>query len=135
MARSPVDILKAISLFGQDDFKDREARDKLSMLFRELIMNGDPKSDEFLQRFLKGVGGLIYDMGLIDKPEDDLSGDDVEMPDEEPEQEMPVDDVPAEEEIPAEDDEEEGIPDDMISASYRPTPHDNLCNEANSFLV
>lgn len=62
-----VDLLKTISMFDiQSDFND-SSREKLSLLFREIINSRDPKAKEFLGKFLKGTHTIIKDMGIAIK--------------------------------------------------------------------
>lgn len=125
-----VQILKAISMFDiEEDYNDKEARDKLAILFRELVTANDSKSKEFLERFLNGVNEIIADMGIIDKPEEEPAEDEVEMPEPEAEDvpEEPTDEPETEEkpEEPAEDE----VPDELLGAGYNP-----LVSMANGFL-
>lgn len=140
---SPIDIMKAISMFDvETDYEDTEAREKLDILFHNLIMSDDPKAKEFFDRFLKGVTNVIADMGIIDKPEEEEPVDDVELPDEAPEdateeeptEEEPIEEPAAEEEPTEGEPEEEEpvedeVPDELLGAGYN-----RLINHANSFL-
>ena len=140
---SPIDIMKAISMFDTEtDFDDTEAKEKLGILFHNIVMSEDPKAKEFLDRFLKQVDNVIADMGIIEKPEDEPE-DEVDMPqddeldmgdEEAPEEEIPVDEPLADEE-PVDgtdgDDEVEvdEVPNDLLGAGYN-----RLLDKANSFL-
>ena len=138
---SPLDIMKAISMFDIDtDFDDIKRREKLGMLFHTLVMSNDPKSKEFIARFLKQVSNVIADMGVIEKPKDEPE-DEVELPtddeidvgDEAPEEDIPVEEPNTEEE-PVDDTEDEEpiddeVPDELLGAGFNP-----LISRANSFL-
>lgn len=137
-----IQIMKAISMFDPDeDYTDKEARDKLAILFRELVMSNEPKAKEFLERFLDGVDTIISDMGIIDKPEEEPS-DDVEMPSDDEElpsddEEFPADEEPSTEEIPEEptqepEEEEDVVSDELLGAGY--TYNQRLVENANGFL-
>jgi len=137
---SPLDIMKAISMFDIDtDFDDTEAKKKLDILFHNLIVSDDPKAKEFLERFLSQVDNVIADMGVIEKPEEEEEEEEVDFDDEPSDEELPADDeeLPADKpaDKPVDDvdgDEEENIdeiPDDLLGAGYNP-----LISRANSFL-
>ncbi len=137
MARA-IQILKAISMFDpEEDYDDTEARDKLAILFREIIKSDEPQAKEFLDRFLSGVDNVIADMGIIEKPEEAPS-DEVDLPDDDelgpedegPEEPMGEPEATADVERDAEEgEEEEEIPDELLGAGYDP-----LVSRANSFL-
>jgi len=147
---NPLQIMKNISMFDIDeDYDNIEARKQLDLLFHTLIMSDNEKSREFIERFLDASNEIIYDMGLIDKPEeqdtedvydgeegDDTESDDMDMGGDGEEVEMDMggdtDDgggfdmgEPADEEDEGDDD----IPDGMLGDSYNP-----LVDAANSFL-
>ena len=137
---SPLDIMKAISMFDIDtDFDDTEAKKKLDILFHNLIVSDDPKAKEFLERFLSQVDNVIADMGVIEKPKEEEEEEEVDFDDEPSDEELPADDeeLPADKpaDKPVDDvdgDEEENIdeiPDDLLGAGYNP-----LISRANSFL-
>jgi len=118
---SPIEIMKAISMFDiETDYNDTQAKEKLDILFHNLIISKDPKAKEFLARFLKGVSNIIADMGIIERPEEEPV-DDVEMPDEAPEETT--------EEKPTEEPIEDEVPDELLGAGYN-----RLITHANSFL-
>ena len=127
MAKRPIEIMQAISLFDTEtDYDNQEARDKLASMFRELVMSDEPEAREFFDRFIKGADNIIRDMGVIAKEEPE---DEVEMPDEEPVDEP----APEEEPVAPEGEEEEEeadteVPSELMGDSYR------LISRANSFL-
>ena len=145
---TPLDMMKAISMFDTEaDFDNTEAREKLDILFHNLIMSDDPDAKEFLERFLNQAGDVISDMGVIEKKPEEEPEDEVEMPtddevdagEEAPEEEIPVDEPTDEEPVENEGGDEEEAPDevtdDLLGASYNPL-HENagLVSRANSFL-
>jgi len=138
---SPLEIMKAISMFDtENDFNNTEAREKLGILFHNLVMSNNPKSKEFITRFLKQVSNVIADMGIIEKPKDEPE-DEVEMPtdvevdagEEAPEEEIPVEE-PNTDEVPVDDTKgeeevDDEVPDELLGAGFNP-----LIARANSFL-
>jgi len=131
MKGSPIDIMKAISMFDvETDFSNHEAKQKLSMLFHTLIMSKDPNAKEFVTRFLKNIGNVIADMGIIEKPKDEpeQQGDEVEFPSDDEMGDVAPEDESSEEE-PVDDNAPDEVPDDLLSAGFNP-----LIDRANSFL-
>lgn len=148
---TPLDMMKAISMFDtESDFDNTEAREKLDILFHNLIMSEDPDAKEFLERFLNQADDVIADMGVIEKPEEEPE-DEVEMPTDDevdaggeedaPEEEIPVDEPVADEEPVdgeeggEEEDAPDEVTDDLLGAGYNPMlENTRLVSRANSFL-
>ena len=120
-----METLKTISMFDMDkDFGDQESKERLSDLFRQLIMNDEPEAQEFFNRFSNEIDSIIRDMG-VDVPEP------AEEPAEDEVIDEPVDDE-AEPEVEEEPAGKAKIPDELLGAGYeyiRP-----IIEQANHFI-
>ena len=122
---NPEEIMKAISMFDiENDFDNTEAKEKLDILFHNLIVSSDPKAKEFLEKFLSQSTKVIADMGIINEPEEDDTDDVVDFEDEPVDDESPIDDEPVDG-----DEVDDEVPDNLLGAGYNP-----LIARANSFL-
>ena len=125
------EILKTISLFDVDeDYDDREAREKLASLFNRIIMSDDPSVKEFFKRFINEIDTILYDMGISEeKPKEETEENPEEItPPEESEENTPEEaGGEGEEEKPAGNSGE--IPDELLSAGYNV-----LVNMANEYI-
>jgi len=148
ITNNPEDLLKSISMYDvEEDSKFKDNRKSLDLLFHRLIMNDDPTAKEFIKKFIDSVSDIIYDMGIIDKKQqqsDEIEGEEepegeegeeVVFPDEEEGEETTEEEPEAEEGEEGEETSEEepnanDIPDDILTAGYNP-----LIDVANSFLM
>lgn len=60
-----VNILKTIVTFDvEKDFEDKESRENLANLFREVIMSDESSTIEFLNTLLPAIGNIMGELGL-----------------------------------------------------------------------
>lgn len=136
MAERTKDILKTISMFDVDkDFEDREAREKLANLFRDLILNPEPDAKDFFAIFSEKISDILNDLDVTEEEptEEDPSGDDpVGVQDDEVE-DIPEDDDEETDEETEDDTEEEDeeIPDELMDNMKYTHP---IIERANRFI-